>query len=170
MRKRGKVQNFKLARRQLLVGAGAGLALPILSACGAEPAEAKNYPVSFSEAQWRQRLGRDRFHILREAGTEPRYTSPLLHEKRLGTFVCAGCDSALYSSKTKYDSRTGWPSFWKALPAAVETTVDTTFGMVRTEVHCATCGGHLGHIFGDGPPPTHKRHCINGLALKFRPA
>ncbi len=165
-----KMQDFPLTRRHLLAGLGVGVALPVLSACGSTPAEAKDYPFSLSEAQWRKRLGKARYHILREAGTEPRFTSDLLHEKRKGTFICAGCKSPLYSSATKYDSRTGWPSFWKAIPAAVETSTDRTFGMVRTEVRCATCGGHLGHIFDDGPKPTGKRHCINGLALEFRPA
>ena len=164
------MRHFPIDRRQLLVGLGAGVALPALSACGAEPVQAKDYPYSLSDAQWRQRLGKARYHILREAGTEPRFTSELLHEKRKGTFICAGCESAVYSSATKYDSGTGWPSFWKALPGAVDTSTDTTFGMVRTEVHCATCGGHLGHIFGDGPKPTGQRHCINGLALEFRAA
>ncbi len=164
------MQDFPLTRRHLLAGLGVGVALPVLSACGSTPAEAKDYPFSLSEAQWRKRLGKARYHILREAGTEPRFTSDLLHEKRKGTFICAGCKSPLYSSATKYDSRTGWPSFWKAIPTAVETSTDRTFGMVRTEVRCATCGGHLGHIFDDGPKPTGKRHCINGLALEFRAA
>ncbi|WP_427963981.1 peptide-methionine (R)-S-oxide reductase MsrB [Altererythrobacter sp.] len=157
-------------RRRLLAGASVSIAVPLLAACGSSPAEAKSFPIQRSEAEWRKRLTKDEFWILREAGTERRFTSPLLHEKRKGTFICAGCANELYSSTTKYDSRTGWPSFWKALPGAVGTSTDTTFGMRRTEVHCADCGGHLGHIFGDGPPPTGKRHCINGLAMDFRPA
>ena len=164
------MQNLSLKRRQLLAGLGAGIALPVLSACGSSPAEAKNYPYSLSDTEWQRRLGKARYRILRQSGTEKRFTSALLHEKRKGTFVCAGCKSALYSSATKYESGTGWPAFWKAIPGAIETSTDTSFGMVRTEVRCATCGGHLGHIFGDGPKPTGKRHCINGLAMEFRPA
>lgn len=164
------MQNLSLRRRQLLAGLGAGIALPVLSACGASPAEAKDYPFSLSDAEWQRRLGKARYRILREAGTEGRFTSALLHEKRKGTFVCAGCKSPLYSSATKYESGTGWPAFWKAIPGAIETSTDTSFGMVRTEARCATCGGHLGHIFKDGPRPTGKRHCINGLAMEFRPA
>jgi peptide-methionine (R)-S-oxide reductase len=134
------------------------------------PASARQFEVHFTPAEWRRRLGAERFHILREAGTERAFTSPLLHEQRRGTFVCAGCDLPLFSSTTKFDSGTGWPSFWMALPNAVVAERDLSFGMVRVEELCRRCGGHLGHVFDDGPPPTGKRHCINGLALKFRPA
>ncbi|NQX93963.1 MAG: peptide-methionine (R)-S-oxide reductase MsrB, partial [Erythrobacter sp.] len=109
--------------------------------------------------------------ILRDAGTERAFTSPLNEEKRKGTFVCAGCGNRLYSSAHKYDSGTGWPSFWQPIEkGAVGTSTDYKIGYARTEVHCADCGGHLGHIFGDGPRPTGKRHCINGLAMDFIPA
>jgi peptide-methionine (R)-S-oxide reductase len=155
-------------RRKVLTGLGIGISLPVLAACGASPAEAKNFPYQLSEGQWRARLSSDEFYILREAGTERPYTSPLDTEKRAGTFFCAGCGQALYSSDHKYDSRTGWPSFWRALPKAVGTSTDYKIGYPRTEVHCSNCGGHLGHIFGDGPKPTGKRHCINGLALNFQ--
>ncbi|MEM1201192.1 MAG: peptide-methionine (R)-S-oxide reductase MsrB [Pseudomonadota bacterium] len=123
-----------------------------------------------TEAEWREILTPQQFRILREEGTEYAHSSPLLHEKREGTFACAGCDQPLYSSKHKYDSGTGWPSFTQALPDAVGTKTDTKFFMVRTEVHCSRCGGHLGHVFNDGPAPTGVRHCINGLALKFEEA
>lgn len=158
-------------RRGVLGALGVGIAMPLMAACGSSPAEAKNFPVEMSEAEWRRKLTKGQFHILREAGTERSYTSPLLKEKRRGTFLCAGCSTPLYSSKTKYDSRTGWPSFWAPISSsAIGTSTDYKIGYPRTEVHCATCGGHLGHIFNDGPKPTGKRHCINGLALKFRPA
>ena len=108
-------------------------------------------------------------HVLRDHGTERPGTSPLNYEKRGGTYTCAGCGTAVYASDTKYDSGSGWPSFHTAVPGATETTVDRSLGMTRTEVHCATCNGHLGHVFPDGPQPTGLRHCINGVALDFKP-
>jgi peptide-methionine (R)-S-oxide reductase len=134
------------------------------------PSEAARFPVTKTAAQWRQQLGPGRYYVLREAGTERPYSSPLDKEKRKGVFVCAGCDQRLFASATKFDSGTGWPSFWKPLPKAVVTKADRTLGMVRTEVLCARCGGHLGHVFDDGPRPTGLRYCMNGLAMKFRPA
>lgn len=110
------------------------------------------------------------YEVMREEGTERAFTSPLNDEKRPGIFACRGCEQPLYSSETKYDSGTGWPSFWEAMPDAVATKPDRKFFMVRTEVHCDRCGSHLGHIFDDGPPPTGKRHCINGVSLVFNPA
>lgn len=156
------------SRRSFLGKALLGLSLPMLSGCGATPAQAKTFPITKTKAQWRRKLTRSQFYILREAGTERAYTSPLNDEKRKGIFVCAGCSNRLYSSAHKYDSKTGWPSFYKAIDkGAVGTSTDYKIGYPRTEVHCADCGGHLGHIFGDGPRPTGKRHCINGVAMKF---
>jgi peptide-methionine (R)-S-oxide reductase len=133
-------------------------------------AYAFKFQVTMTDAEWRAKLGPDRFRILRRAGTERAYSSPLNKEKRRGIFACAGCGLPLFSSATKFESGTGWPSFWKALPGAIATSRDSAFGMIRVEEHCRRCGGHLGHIFDDGPPPTGKRHCINGLSLTFRPA
>ena len=133
-------------------------------------AAAQSFEVRRTPADWRKRLGAARYNILRNEGTEPPFTSPLNKEKRKGIYVCAGCALPLFSSAAKYDSGTGWPSFWKALPNAVAYRRDSTLGMARTEEHCRRCGGHLGHVFDDGPRPTGKRHCINGLSLIFRPA
>jgi peptide-methionine (R)-S-oxide reductase len=128
------------------------------------------YAVTHTDAEWRKLLTPAQYEILREAGTEPPFSSPLLNEHRNGTFACAGCNLALFSSKTKFDSGTGWPSFWAVLPGAVDQTEDHTFGMERTAVSCHRCGGHLGHVFTDGPKPTGLRYCMDGLALKFVPA
>jgi peptide-methionine (R)-S-oxide reductase len=123
-----------------------------------------------AEDEWRARLNADEYHVLREHGTEHRGSSPLNREKRAGTFTCAGCGQPLFSSETKYESGTGWPSFWAPLDAeAVGTTVDGSYGMTRTEVHCSRCQGHLGHVFPDGPEPTGLRFCMNGVAMKFEP-
>ncbi len=168
----GMIRNdFSTDRRRLLAGIGGGAALCALMACGGTPAEAKTYRVAYSEAEWRKRLTAAEFRVLREEATERAYSSPLDKEKRAGIFVCAGCGNRLYSSQTKFDSGTGWPSFWAPIDSgAVGTSTDYKLGYPRTEVHCADCGGHLGHIFDDGPKPTGKRHCINGVAMDFRPA
>ena len=156
-------------RRSALAWLAAGVAVPVLAACGSA-AEAKTYKVSFSENEWRKKLTSAQYAVLREEATEPPFSSPLDKEKRKGTFACAGCDNALYSSETKFDSGTGWPSFYRPLPGAIGTSTDYKIGYPRTEVHCADCGGHLGHVFKDGPPPTGLRYCMNGDALKFRAA
>ncbi|HJR82665.1 MAG TPA: peptide-methionine (R)-S-oxide reductase MsrB [Sphingomicrobium sp.] len=135
------------------------------------PGEATaRFEVTRSPAQWKQLLGPERFRILREAGTERAFTSPLNKEHRRGTFKCAGCGLPLFSSTTKFESGTGWPSFYRPLPRAVVTRGDHSLLMERTEVLCRRCGGHLGHVFEDGPKPTGLRYCMNGLALRFQPA
>lgn len=129
----------------------------------------EHFEVEHSDDQWKQRLSPAAYAVLRLHGTERAFTSPLNGEKRAGTFLCAGCGQALFSAKDKFESGTGWPSFTAPLPGAVESETDERRGMVRTEVHCARCGGHLGHVFEDGPRPTGERFCMNGVALQFRP-
>jgi len=129
--------------------------------------ETKTFPVNKTTEQWEETLSPSQFHVLREHGTERAGTSPLNVEKRGGTFYCAGCGAPLFSSTTKFESGTGWPSFWQPLDNAVETSEDRSYFMTRTEVHCANCGGHLGHVFRDGPRPTGLRYCMNGVAMKF---
>ncbi|MEO5641555.1 MAG: peptide-methionine (R)-S-oxide reductase MsrB [Sphingomicrobium sp.] len=161
-----------LTRRNFLT-AGATTATGVLLFSGfrQSPAiAARPFEIRKSSAEWRKQLGPARYNILREGGTEPPYTSPLLKEHRRGIFVCAGCALPLYSSATKFESGTGWPSFWRPLPRSVAETRDSTLGIVRREVHCRRCGGHLGHVFDDGPKPTGLRYCMDGLALAFRPA
>lgn len=135
---------------------------------GTNAKPAGRYEVTMSEAQWRQRLGAAAFDVLRKEGTERPGSSPLLAEHRPGTFICDGCALPLFSSATKFESGTGWPSFYKPLDNAVLTTTDKSLFMSRTEVHCRRCGGHLGHVFNDGPKPTGLRYCMNGVAMKFR--
>ena len=138
---------------------------------GPAPARAaEKFEIEKTEAEWRAQLTPQQYEILREEGTERPWTSPLLKEHRKGIFACAGCDLPLFSSETKFDSGTGWPSFFKPLDNAVGTRQDETYGMVRTEVHCRRCGGHLGHVFDDGPKPTGLRYCMDGLSLVFHPA
>jgi peptide-methionine (R)-S-oxide reductase len=128
------------------------------------------FEVTYSDEEWRRRLTPEQYYVLREQGTERAGSSPLDREKRAGTFVCAGCELPLFSSETKFDSGTGWPSFYAPLDNAIGTSEDSSLFFTRTEVHCRRCGGHLGHVFEDGPPPTGLRYCMNGVALKFVPA
>jgi peptide-methionine (R)-S-oxide reductase len=152
-------------RRTLLATASAAALLPF-----AGWAADKKFEITLSKDEWRKRLTPEQYAVLREEATERPFSSGLLDEKRKGVFACAGCDLPLYDSKTKFDSGTGWPSFWDAIPDAVHTRRDFSLFIPRIELHCRRCGGHLGHVFDDGPPPTGKRHCINGVSLKFVPA
>lgn len=167
------------SRRQFLVTSGgvglAALALGLLpsfatrSALVSEADAAEEFEVTHSDSEWRAMLSAEQYDILREEGTERAYSSALNNEHRDGIFACAGCDLPLFSSATKFDSRTGWPSFWTPLDKAVATRQDRSFGVLREEVHCRRCGGHLGHVFDDGPKPTGLRYCMNGLAMTFEP-
>ena len=151
-----------------LAGAGA-LLHELFQGSPVQAAAERTYEIVRTDAQWREALTPAQYRILRQAGTERPHSSPLDREKRPGVFACAGCALSLFSSQTKFESGTGWPSFWKPLDNAVAEDSDTTFGMKRVEVLCRRCGGHLGHVFEDGPPPTGLRYCMNGLALNFTP-
>ena len=132
--------------------------------------ESQTFPVTRTDAEWHAMLSPEQYQVMRRHGTERPGSCALLHEKRPGTFSCAGCEAPLFANTVKFESGTGWPSFNLPIEGAVETTEDRAYGMVRTEVHCATCGSHLGHVFPDGPPPTGLRYCINGVAMTFQPA
>lgn len=160
-----------LPRRHVLTATATGLAGVALWGCRSATADAaERFEVTYTDAEWRKRLPPAAYRVLRHEETERPYTSPLNDEHRAGVFACRGCGLPLYSSRTKFESGTGWPSFWAPLPNAVRTKSDRALLMERTEVHCRRCGGHLGHVFDDGPKPTGKRHCINGVAMTFRPA
>jgi peptide-methionine (R)-S-oxide reductase len=159
-------------RRWLLTGSALSLAAALFGG-RSRPRRAmaeENFAVTHTDAEWRKLLTPDQFAVLRQEATEAPFTSPLLHEDRSGTFTCAGCDQDLFASATKFDSGTGWPSFWAALDGAVDEIVDSSLFMTRTAVRCGRCGGHLGHVFDDGPRPTGLRYCMNGVALGFKPA
>lgn len=160
-------------RRSFIKGMLAGLSIlgfsKFLIAGKAMAADEKIEKITKTDAEWQKLLTPAQYDVLRHEGTETPFTSPLLHEKREGIFQCVGCDLSLFPSKYKFDSGTGWPSFYDSLPGHIETKTDHSLGITRTEYHCARCGGHQGHIFNDGPPPTGLRHCNNGVALKFVP-
>ena len=151
-------------------GALAGLGLFRIFGEPSEAKGAKSFEVSYPDAEWKRRLTPEQYRILRGHGTEFPGSSPLNAEKRRGTFTCAGCDKALFLSATKFESGTGWPSFYQPIEGSVGTTRDSSLLMTRTEVHCARCGGHLGHVFDDGPKPTGLRYCMNGDAMTFQPS
>ncbi|MDX1657094.1 MAG: peptide-methionine (R)-S-oxide reductase MsrB [Candidatus Competibacteraceae bacterium] len=162
-----------MKRRHFLTGAAGLSALSLLgigALAGGKQVAGKVEKIERTEAQWREILTPEQFHVLREEGTEPPFTSPLNDEKRRGTYLCAGCELPLFTSEMKYDSGTGWPSFFTHIDGRLETKLDFKLILPRTEYHCARCGGHQGHVFEDGPEPTGERWCNNGVALKFVPA
>ncbi len=165
---------MSLSRRRLMLGVSGltavGLAGWLFRPMGPSIAAEGNFEVTLTEAEWRAKLSPEAFAVLRQEGTEYPFTSKLLEEHRKGIFACAGCDLDLFDAATKYDSGTGWPSFYQPLDNAVAESVDYKLGYARREVHCRRCGGHLGHVFEDGPQPTGLRYCMNGVALSFKPA
>lgn len=159
-----------ITRRHLIGGGVAGIVLAFAAPWRVKAREdQQTFEVTHTDAEWKTLLTPAQYQILRHEGTERAFTSPLLNEKRRGTFACAGCNLDLFSSTTKYESHTGWPSFWAPLDNAIGVTRDSSLGMIREEVHCTRCGGHQGHVFDDGPRPTGLRYCINGVSLTFRP-
>jgi len=162
---------MQVDRRTFLLGgtaiAALGVAALMFRPMGSSRAAEGTFEFTLSDAEWKQKLSPEAYEVLRHEGTEYPGTSALLNEHRKGTFACAGCDLPLFDSSTKYDSGTGWPSFYQPLENAVGESSDTSLGMTRTEVHCRRCGGHLGHVFNDGPPPTGLRYCMNGVSLSF---
>jgi peptide-methionine (R)-S-oxide reductase len=164
------MQDGMIGRRELIGLAGVGMVAVLLGSTSTLAVSADKFQVNHTPADWRRLLGPERYAVLRDAATERPFSSPLLKEHRKGFFDCAGCGLPLFSSTTKFESGTGWPSFFRVLPKAIITRSDRTLGVERTEVLCRRCGGHLGHVFDDGPKPTGLRYCMNGLALKFVPA
>jgi peptide-methionine (R)-S-oxide reductase len=163
---------FKVTKRGFLGGAGAAFVAAVGASLAGRSSEAsaETFEINLTPEQWRRRLSPEQFYVLRRQGTERSGSSPLNNEHRRGTFLCAGCDLPVYRSQDKYESGTGWPSFIRPIRGAVRTRPDNTLFVTRTEVHCRRCGGHLGHVFDDGPPPTGQRWCMNGIAMKFEPA
>ena len=158
-----------MTRRAALMNGTAVIAVAF-APFGSSIAAAGTFEVTRTDAEWRKLLTPGQYAVLRQSATERPYTSPLLDEKRRGEFACAGCDQPLFSSTTKFDSHTGWPSFWAPLANAVGAEADNSLGMTRTSVHCSRCGGHQGHVFDDGPKPTGLRYCMNGVSMRFKPA
>jgi peptide-methionine (R)-S-oxide reductase len=160
-----------LSTRRTILKSALAIFSTSASLCALAPATeaAGKFPLALTEDEWRAKLTPEQYNVLRESGTERPFTSPLNDEHRRGTFTCAGCEQALFSSTTKFESGTGWPSFWAPLEGGLANEVDNSFGMARTSVHCARCGGHLGHVFNDGPAPSGLRYCMNGVAMSFHP-